>query len=48
MAEPVLDLAELQITLGKTGEMRDTLARLLAREDLPAAQRARAEALLTR
>jgi tetratricopeptide (TPR) repeat protein len=48
MAEPVLDLAELQITLGKTAEMRDTLARLLAREDLPAAQRARAEALLTR
>ncbi|MFN7305942.1 MAG: tetratricopeptide repeat protein, partial [Acetobacteraceae bacterium] len=48
MAEPVLDLAELQINSGQTIELRDALARLLAREDLPDAQRARAEALLAR
>ena len=48
MAEPVLDLAELRINSGQTIELRDALARLLAREDLPAAQRARAEALLAR
>ena len=48
MAEPVLDLAELQIRTGETSEARDALMRLLAREDLPAAQRARAEALMAR
>ena len=48
MAEPVLDLAELQISTGKIAEARDALMRLLAREDLPAAQRARAEALMAR
>jgi tetratricopeptide (TPR) repeat protein len=48
MAEPVLDLAELQISTGETSEARDALMRLLAREDLPAAQRARAEALMAR
>ncbi len=48
MAEPVLDLAELQINTGKTTEARDALTALLAREDLPDAQRARAEALMAR
>ena len=48
MAEPVLDLAELQINTGKTTEARDALTALLAREDLPDAQRARAEALMVR
>ena len=48
MAEPVLDFAELQISAGKTTEARNTLSVLLAREDLPAAQRARAEALIAR
>jgi Tfp pilus assembly protein PilF len=48
MAEPVLDLAELQMSTGKIAEARDALMRLLAREDLPAAQRARAEALMAR
>ena len=46
MAEPVLDLAELQLSTGETSEARDALMRLLAREDLPAAQRARAEVLM--
>ena len=48
MAEPALDLAELQISTGKAAEAREVLTTLLAREDLPAAQRARAEALLAR
>jgi predicted Zn-dependent protease len=48
MAEPVLDLAELQISTGKTTEARNALTALLAREDLPAVQRARAEALMAR
>jgi len=48
MAEPVLDLAELQMSTGKTTEARNALTVLLAREDLPAAQRARAEALMAR
>jgi thioredoxin-like negative regulator of GroEL len=48
MAEPVLDLAELQISTGKTTEARNALTALLAREDLPALQRARAEALMAR
>lgn len=46
IVDPVLDLAELQINTGKTAEARDALMRLLVRTDLPAAQRARAEALM--
>jgi tetratricopeptide (TPR) repeat protein len=48
MAEPVLDLAELQISAGKDMEARNALTTLLAREDLAAAHRARAEALMGR
>jgi predicted Zn-dependent protease len=48
MAEPVLDLAELHINTGKNTEARDALTALLAREDLPPPQRARAEALMAR
>jgi hypothetical protein len=36
------------MSTGKIVEARDALMRLLAREDLPAAQRARAEALMAR
>ena len=48
MADPVLDLAEVLINTGKPTEARTALTALLAREDLPEAQRARAEALLAR
>ena len=48
MVDPVLDLAEVLINTGKTTEARTALTALLAREDLPEAQRARAEALLAR
>jgi len=48
MAEPVLDFAELQINARKTAEARNALTALLACEDLPAVQRARAEALMAR
>ena len=46
MADPVLDLAEVLINTGKTTEARTALTALLARGDLPEAQRARAEALM--
>ena len=48
MAEPVLDLAELHMNTGKNTEARNALTALLAREDLPPPQRARAEALMVR
>jgi len=48
MVEPVLDLAEVLISTGKNTEARDALTKLLTREDLPDAQRARAEALMAR
>ncbi|MBM3593492.1 MAG: tetratricopeptide repeat protein [Alphaproteobacteria bacterium] len=48
MVEPVLDLAEVLISTGKSTEARDALTKLLTREDLPDAQRARAEALMAR
>jgi cytochrome c-type biogenesis protein CcmH/NrfG len=46
MAEPALDLAELLLNMGKRDEARAVLTRLLAREDLAEAPRARAAALL--
>lgn len=48
MAEPALDRAELLISTGKTNEARNALTALMAREDLPPPQRARAEALMAR
>jgi tetratricopeptide (TPR) repeat protein len=46
MAEPALDLAELLLNMGKRDEARAVLTRLLAREDLAEAPRAKAAALL--
>ncbi|MCA3413101.1 MAG: tetratricopeptide repeat protein [Roseomonas sp.] len=46
MAEPALDLAELSLNMGKRDEARAVLTRLLAREDLAEAPRAKAAALL--
>jgi tetratricopeptide (TPR) repeat protein len=48
MADPVLDLTELWINTGRSAEAHDRLTALLAREDLPPPQRARAEALMAR
>jgi cytochrome c-type biogenesis protein CcmH/NrfG len=48
MAEPALDLAEVLMSTRKKQEARDVLASLLARDNVPAPHRARAEAILAR
>jgi tetratricopeptide (TPR) repeat protein len=48
MADPVIDLAELLTSMAKRDEARAALTTLLARDDVPEAQRQRAEALMAR
>jgi tetratricopeptide (TPR) repeat protein len=48
MADPVIDLAELLTSMARRDEARAALTTLLARDDVPEAQRQRAEALMAR